>query len=848
MNNKFQKSFIIFLILFYATSAYSRPHIIETFPKNKSTNLSVSQIYAIADQFLRKEDINIFTVSVNDGKSDLKGSVKYDESQRKIIFTPHFKLNPKNTYRVLISGEIHSKSGETIGKDYSWYFSIGKKIDYSKLLSEIVPKSEKKSLSDDKKNNSASKKPIKSEFKILSITPGNNSTEVSTDQIISIRFNKELDGKSVNKYTVILRSPDRIINGNIEISEGNKVINFYPEKRLLNSKQYTLNISNLIRSLSGEYLKNGLITSFSTIEPAISSPLTITGCYPSNSLVNVSPNSKINIFFNCPINKNTINRLAVRLTSNNKPIWFDYFLSKNLKNLTIQPQKTLPLNSEIMLTLLPTIKSEDGKRLNEPFTLKFHTASTLSLVKTPIIIKKSDYTPKFKEIIPKKDKINTSIKKRIIPADAFSTPRLLESYPYPDQKKIPVNAEFHFRFNKRIKLETINGFNFLLKKGNIPLSGLISYDDKSFSVIFKPNSILKYSTTYTIIITNKVTDNGGKPLDKLYQFSFQTIDPPDTTPPAIINTYPQNGQIKLNIFPVLSAVFSEKINEKTLNSFSVILNDGKYNLPGNISYDPQKNEVFYKPSNALKPSQWYTFSLTPSIKDLAGNRLSNPQKIRFLVGNPPDKTPPIVMAFSPKNGAVIHYTHPVISLSFSEQVDTKDANPFNFYLINSSGKFIPGIIEYSSLSKRLFFTLLEELPYDSYLLNMNFIVKDLAGNKSVINRKIKFEIAKKNSKLTIYNIYPLYGETINNDENISIDFSNEVNPVSLNLFTMKLLDSNGTVVPGNIKYDRSIRKAYFIPKNILEHKKNYTLIITKGIQDLKGRTLDREYKVNFSVK
>jgi len=840
------KNLFIFILCFaFSFIVSARPHIISTFPKNKSMNLQVKEIYAISDQFLNKDDINIFTVSVNDGKSDLKGSIKYDDENRKIIFIPQFKLNPKTTYRVMISGEIRSKNVDTIGKDYNWYFTIGKKIDYSKLLKNVSTEKNDFNI-DDSKNTKKAKK--ETDFEMLSVIPKNLSNDVNTDQIISIRFNKEIDPKSINKYTIILRTPSSIINGRFELSEANKVINFYPENKLDNSTKYTLNISNLLRSVSGNILKDGMITTFSTVEPAIVSPLQITGCYPSNALVNVNPRAKINLFFNCPLNKNTLNRLSVRLTSNNKPIWFDYFLSKDLKSLTIQSSNPMPLNSSIRLTLLPTIKSEDGKKLTSPYILEFHTAESLKLVKAPTIVQKKDYLPKFKNITTKEEKVDTGIKKRIIPADAFSIPRLLESYPYADQKNIPVDSKFHFRFNKPLKSETVNGFNILLKKGNIPLSGTISYSQKDFLVIFKPDSLLEYNTVYKIILTNRLTDNGGTGLDKLYQFTFMTKSPPDTTPPTIIHYYPQNGQIKLNISPVLSAKFSERISEKSLNSFTVILNDGKYNLPGNISYDPQKNEVFFKPATPLRPAKWYTFSLTPSIRDLAGNKLSNPQKIRFLVGNPPDTTPPIVMSYSPKNGAVIQYTRPKITLAFSEQIISNDANPFNFYLINSSGKFIPGLIEYSSISKRLFFTLLQELPYDSYMLYMNFTVKDLSGNKSVIQKKIKFEIARKNSKLTIYNIYPLYGESISPDEKLSIDFSNEINPISLNPFTLKLLNSEGKAIAGNIKYDSSIRKAYFLPNNKLTKDHNYTLLITNGIQDLKGRTLDREYKVNFNVK
>ncbi|MDD2715467.1 MAG: Ig-like domain-containing protein [Candidatus Wallbacteria bacterium] len=841
------KLFFLMLMVSAAACAENASGILKVFPDSRAIIIEAAEIYAVLDRDLRGGDVNLFTVTVNDGSADLRGKVEYVKAERKIRFIPDFKLSPGQNYRVTISGEIRDCMGKKLGNDYSWYFAIGRDLDYGKMISDLAAKVTAEIQVETAETVAGS---TYEAFSVLEVTPGDGSDEISVTQVASIRFNKPVASESVNKYTVILRGSGEVVDSRLELSDRNRVVSVFPQKPLIPSTSYMINISNLITSSDKEGLEKGLVTVFRTVERGVESPLTVTRTYPIDGDKEIDPASKISIFFNEALNPETVNRLSVQIKSGEKPIWAKNFLTEDKKCLIIQAENTLPLNSEILIKVKRNLKSESQNNLNQDFSFSFTTAPALKLVSAPVIRETHEVNAnqEFQAIDRIEEEKAEKSRNKVVPADAYSVPRLLGSYPTPRAVGVPVDSSLHFRFNKPLNPETVNGFNFLLLLKEEPVSAKILYDETDWDVKFTPDEPLEYSQEYWVVIMSGVRDRVGNQLASIYRYAFMTQVPPDVTPPSILNIYPPNGQIRVGSKPVLSASFNEPLDQKTLNSFTVILNDGKFNLPGNISYSSEKNEIYFKPVRELTSGEWYVFALTTAVRDKAGNELAEPVKTRFLVGDPPDKTAPALLAISPADGSVIRQAKPVISFTFSERVRTEQITPFNFNLKNEAGDYIPGRLEYSNQSNRLIYKLQSDLPCGKYLLKCNFPVCDEAGNQAVIQNDCNFEIAERDSKLTIFNIYPLTGGKVKPDESIYIDFSNDINPVSLNVFTVKLLNDQGKSVSGRIEYQPSVRKAYFYPNNKLESGKHFTLVINPGIQDKLGRKLEHEYKVEFDVE
>lgn len=113
---------------------------------------------------------------------------------------------------------------------------------------------------------------------------------------------------------------------------------------------------------------------------------------------------------------------------------------------------------------------------------------------------------------------------------------------------------------------------------------------------------------------------------------FACQNPTDTTPPAIVSSIPANGASDIAISAKLSIVFSEAMNQGSVqvvptpatNLGTAVWNDGK--------------TVVYTPPGGWQAGSGYTFAVEG--KDLGGNPLSGSKTLSFQTLAPPDATPP----------------------------------------------------------------------------------------------------------------------------------------------------------------------------------------------------------------
>jgi hypothetical protein len=148
------------------------------------------------------------------------------------------------------------------------------------------------------------------------------------------------------------------------------------------------------------------------------------------------------------------------------------------------------------------------------------------------------------------------------------------------------------------------------------VSGDVNYNKADFtaSFILSAQSNLEPETEYTASISAK--DLAGNPMSQAYTWSFTTGEwgtIPDTTPPSVISTSPANGASNISINVTISSLFSEVIDETTLE-FTL---DG---LAGSVSYDQSSSIATFTPGSHLASNTSYTASI--SAEDLAGNPMS----------------------------------------------------------------------------------------------------------------------------------------------------------------------------------------------------------------------------------
>ena len=102
-------------------------------------------------------------------------------------------------------------------------------------------------------------------------------------------------------------------------------------------------------------------------------------------------------------------------------------------------------------------------------------------------------------------------------------------------------------------------------------------------------------------------------------------------------------------------------------------------------------------------------------------------------------------------------------------------------------------------------------------------------------------------QVQLIGLAPQNGAKVSNlAQPITIGFSDEIKPETLNEFTFRLEDDFGPV-PAKIHYFKGNKQATLTPIGLLEAEKNYRVVVTQGITDLYGRPIKSGINAMFAT-
>jgi uncharacterized repeat protein (TIGR01451 family) len=107
--------------------------------------------------------------------------------------------------------------------------------------------------------------------------------------------------------------------------------------------------------------------------------------------------------------------------------------------------------------------------------------------------------------------------------------------------------------------------------------------------------------------------------------------PPDTEPPEVVSTDPENDEKKVGVKTKITATFNEAINEGTLN---FTLTNPSGSVAGNVSYDPETYTATFAPDDVLDFETSYTAAIAAGLEDVAGNATTEAYTWTFSTGAP----------------------------------------------------------------------------------------------------------------------------------------------------------------------------------------------------------------------
>jgi hypothetical protein len=109
----------------------------------------------------------------------------------------------------------------------------------------------------------------------------------------------------------------------------------------------------------------------------------------------------------------------------------------------------------------------------------------------------------------------------------------------------------------------------------------------------------------------------------------------DTTPPYVVSISPPDGATGVQTTAVLSAVFSESMDEASINDTTCLLQRGTADVQCARTYNDATKTVTIEPSADLEHGQTYTATITSYCTDPAGNGL-DPKKSWSFSTVPPN--------------------------------------------------------------------------------------------------------------------------------------------------------------------------------------------------------------------
>lgn len=190
--------------------------------------------------------------------------------------------------------------------------------------------------------------------------------------------------------------------------------------------------------------------------------------------------------------------------------------------------------------------------------------------------------------------------------------------------------------------------------------GPAAWDVEGRVAAFPTVPVFTYNTVYVVKVEGR--DLSGNPLSAGTQFSFTTVNPPDTTPPSVVATQPAAGATVVSPKTKVSIQFDGKMKRATV---ALTLSPAK---AGTMAWDSTDKLLTFTPSTPLAESTLHTVTIAAGAQDAAGNPMGA-FSFNFTTGTVAEFEAPTVASASPATGSLGNARRPTLRVNFSEAMD-----------------------------------------------------------------------------------------------------------------------------------------------------------------------------------
>ncbi len=225
---------------------------------------------------------------------------------------------------------------------------------------------------------------------------------------------------------------------------------------------------------------------------------------------------------------------------------------------------------------------------------------------------------------------------RDIGLTSTTPPVVLASSPALNDTLFPSWDELVFQFSRAMNRLSVEAA-FSITPSH---TGAFSWSADSKTMTFLPDDVLAYVTTHTLEIAGSAFDVLGYPLDgngdgvggDSWTIQF-TTGYADMDPPAIIQSYPINGQGQIGLKPVLSIVYDELIEPSSFQEDMIIFKRwaGSLDVSRIVELDVvgDHSVIHVYTTEFLTPLNSYILKVLPGLADGLGHTVSSTKTINF---------------------------------------------------------------------------------------------------------------------------------------------------------------------------------------------------------------------------
>ncbi|MGH8551266.1 MAG: Ig-like domain-containing protein [Methylococcales bacterium] len=402
----------------------------------------------------------------------------------------------------------------------------------------------------------------------------------------------------------------------------------------------------------------------------------------------------------------------------------------------------------------------------------------------------------------------------------------------------PINGMIIVRFTEPLLNTSIVQGVVRVFDGATEIPGKVALSSDALSVTFTPDDVLAALTLHDVQVVG-VRDLAGNPMTTPFQSRFTTADFGDTVPPTVLRTSPDNGQSAVPVNTPFTVEFSERMDPATLTTANFIVRDQTtgQNVPGMIQVDPDGRTVSFVPSTTFAIGRSHVVTLSTTITDAAGNRLTSGGFFTFTTAFVQDNQRALFLRSSPADGASNVPVNSLIVMEFDEPLSVITVNRGIEILQN--GQVVQGSFACSNGHRTVTFTSQSALtPNALHSVNLTTALTDLVGNPLDNPQNFGFTTGQTGDVIrpTLLNASPVNG-SVNVPTNavMTVQFSEPMNATTINSSTFFLERVSGVfgVVPTTVSVAADGMSATLTPTSALLAATTYR-IRAFNMSDLAG--------------